>query len=250
VRAWVPGWKIDDMGKEHPPHEPHRADIGVLLNKLRAAVLGANDGIVSTAGLVVGVAAAAPTNTPAILTAGVAGVLSGAVSMAVGEYVSVSTQHDTEKALIAKEKAELRHAPEAEFAELVGLYEEMGLKPETAHQVATELTHLDPLATHLRVELGIDSDELVSPWQAAFASAIAFTLGAVLPVLAVVLAPPSTRIPVTFAVVILALALTGLSSAKLGGAPISRAILRVVLGGAIGMAVTYVVGGLLGASIE
>lgn len=237
------------MIKEHPAHEPHHADIGGLLNRLRAAVLGANDGILSTAGLVVGVAAAAPTNTPAILTAGVAGVLSGAVSMAVGEYVSVSTQRDTEKALIAKEKAELHHAPEAEFAELVGLYEELGLTPTTARQVAIELSEKDPLATHLRVELGIDSDELTSPWQAAGASAIAFTLGAVLPVLAVVLAPPSIRIPMTFGVVVLALALTGLTSAKLGGAPISRAILRVVIGGVIGMGITYWVGGLLGANV-
>lgn len=235
------------MTKEHPPHEPHHGAIGGLLNRLRAAVLGANDGILSTAGLVVGVAAAAPTNTPAILTAGVAGVLSGAVSMAVGEYVSVSTQRDTEKALIAKERAELHHTPEAEFAELVGLYQKLGLEPGTARQVATELTEKDALATHLRVELGIDSDELTSPWQAAGASAVAFTLGAVLPVLAAVLTPASIRIPVTFAVVLLALALTGFTSARLGGAPISRAILRVVLGGVIGMGVTYVVGALLGA---
>ncbi|MDO5499285.1 MAG: VIT family protein [Propionibacteriaceae bacterium] len=236
------------MSKEHPPHEPHHSDVGGLLNRLRAAVLGANDGIVSTAGLVVGVAAAAPANTAAILTAGIAGLLSGAVSMAVGEYVSVSTQRDTERALIAKEQAELRHAPEAEFRELVGLYEDLGLTPATAHQVATELTAKDPLATHLRVELGIDAEELTSPWQAAFASAIAFTLGALLPVLAVVLAPAAIRIPVTFMVVIFALALTGFSSARLGGAPVSRAILRVVIGGALGMAVTYVVGGLLGAN--
>ncbi|MDO5682699.1 MAG: VIT family protein [Propionibacteriaceae bacterium] len=235
--------------KEHPAQEPHHPKVGGLLNKLRAAVLGANDGIVSTAGLVVGVAAASPGNTPAILTAGTAGILSGAVSMAVGEYVSVSTQRDTEKALIAKERAELDHSPEAEFRELVGLYEGMGLAPETAHQVATELSAHDPLATHLRVELGIDAEELTSPWAAALASAVAFTLGAVLPVLAVVLAPEAIRIPVTFGVVVIALALTGFSSAKLGGASISRAILRVIIGGVIGMAVTYIVGGLLGANL-
>lgn len=235
------------MIKEHPANEPHDTDVGGLLNRLRAAVLGANDGILSTAGLVVGVAAAAPANTPAILTAGVAGVLSGAVSMAVGEYVSVSTQRDTQKALIAKERAELRHRPEAEFAELIGLYEDLGLQPATARQVAIELTAKDPLESHLRAELGIDSEELTSPWQAAFVSAIAFTLGGVLPVLAVVLAPPSIRIPLTFAVVVLALAVTGLTSARLGGAPVSRAILRVVIGGVIGMGVTYVAGDLLGA---
>lgn len=237
------------MTETQHPHEPHAGGIANLLNRLRAAVLGANDGIVSTAGLVVGVTAAAPTNTAAILTAGVAGVLSGAVSMAVGEYVSVSTQRDTEKALIAKEKKELHHEPEEEFAELVGLYEGMGLTPETAHQVAVELTEHDALGTHLRVELGIDKEELTSPWQAAFASAVAFFLGAVLPVLAAVLAPPAIRIPVTFAVVLVALVLTGFSSAKLGGAPIGRAVLRVVIGGTIGMVVTYIAGMLLGGGI-
>lgn len=237
------------MTTEHPAHEPHDAEVGSQLNRLRAGVLGANDGIVSTAGLVVGVAAAAPINTPMILTAGVAGVVSGAVSMAVGEYVSVSTQRDTQKALINKERAELHHAPEAEFAELVGLYEALGLTRDTAYQVATELTDKNPLTTHLRVELGIDADELTSPWQAAFASAIAFTLGAVLPVLAAVVAPEWIRIPVTFAVVLIALALTGFTSARLGGATISRAVFRVVAGGAIGMLVTYVVGVLLGANV-
>lgn len=234
------------MPQSHHHPEPHAGRIGNLLNRLRAAVLGANDGIVSTAGLVVGVTAAAPSNTPAIMTAGVAGVLSGAVSMAVGEYVSVSTQRDTEKALIAKEKTELHHAPEAEFAELVGLYEGMGLSPGTAHQVAKELTDHDALGTHLRVELGIDAEELTSPWQAAFASAIAFFLGAILPVIAALLAPPDLRIGVTFAVVLAALALTGFASAKLGGAPIGRAIMRVLIGGAIGMIVTFVAGLLLG----
>lgn len=234
------------MTEAQHPAEPHHSSVGNLLNRLRAAVLGANDGIVSTAGLVVGVTAAAPANTPAILTAGVAGLLSGAVSMGVGEYVSVSTQRDTERALIHKEKTELQHQPEEEFAELVGLYRGLGLAPETAHQVATELTAKDPLATHLRVELGIDAEELTSPWQAAISSAVAFTLGAVLPVLAVLLAPPAMRIPVTFAVVVLALALTGFTSAKLGGAPIGRAIARVVIGGAIGMGITYAAGVLLG----
>lgn len=236
------------MSKGHHG-EPHGSDIGNKLNRLRAGVLGANDGIVSTAGLVVGVTAAAPANTAAILTAGVAGLLSGAVSMAVGEYVSVSTQRDTEKALIHIERRELREDPESEFAELVHLYERQGLSPATAHQVATELTEHDALATHLSMELGIDSEELTSPWQAAFASAGAFFVGAVLPVIAVLVTPnPAWRIPVTFAVVILALALTGWTSSRLGGAKPGRAVARIVIGGALGMVVTWVVGALLGVS--
>lgn len=234
-----------------PSHaEPHGPDVGNKLNRLRAGVLGANDGIVSTAGLVVGVTAAAPANTAAILTAGVAGLLAGAVSMAVGEYVSVSTQRDTERALISKEQRELHEDPDSEFAELIHLYERQGLHPATARQVATELTEHDALGTHLSLELGIDGEELTSPWQAAAASAVAFTVGAALPVLAVLLTPePLWRIPVTFAVVVLALVLTGWSSARLGGAPPRTAIIRIVIGGALAMLVTWAAGALLGISI-
>lgn len=247
------------MNHSHPadshgagPHgaEPHGADLGNQLNRLRAGVLGANDGIVSTAGLVVGVTAAAPANTAAIMTAGVAGLLSGAVSMAVGEYVSVSAQRDSERAMISKEEQELEDDPESEFHELIHLLRRQGLKPATARVVAKELTEHDALGTHLNLELGIDSEELTSPWQAAAASFLAFTVGALLPLLAVLLTPePAARIPVTFAVVILTLALTGWTSARLGGAHPRRAIARIVIGGALGMLVTWIAGALLGGTV-
>nr|WP_239029357.1 VIT family protein [Pseudonocardia acidicola] len=228
-----------------PTVEPHAAAVSSRLNWLRAGVLGANDGIVSAAGLVVGVAAATPELGP-ILTAGVAGLVAGAVSMAMGEYVSVSTQRDTERALLAKERRELEEAPEAELAELAAMYEAKGLRPETARTVAEELTEHDAFAAHVDIELGIDPDELTNPWHAAIASAIAFTLGALLPLIAILLPPVSARIPVTFAAVLVALALTGTISARLGGAGKRRAVRRVVLGGAVAMAVTFAVGQFIG----
>lgn len=231
-------------------YEPHAGHSAGKLNWLRAGVLGANDGIVSTAGLVVGVAAVDPTNTPAILTAGVAGLASGAVSMALGEYVSVSTQRDAERALIAQERAELTHMPESEHDELIGLYLRKGLTEPTARAVATELTAHDALAAHLDIELGIDPEELTSPWQAAGSSAVSFTLGALLPVAAILLTPAGpARIPVAFAVVLMALAITGLVSARLGGAPVRTAITRVLVGGALAMTVTWAIGHLLGVQV-
>ncbi|MDG3016487.1 VIT family protein [Speluncibacter jeojiensis] len=228
--------------------EPHTmGSLGAKLNWLRAGVLGANDGIVSTAGLVVGVAAATSARGP-ILTAGIAGLVAGAVSMALGEYVSVSTQRDTERALLAKESRELTEAPEAELEELAGLYRAKGLGDETARQVATELTAHDAFAAHAEVELGIDPSELTNPWHAAVSSAISFTVGAALPLLAILLPPADARIPVTFAVVLLALALTGSISARLGGANPRRAVLRVVFGGAVAMVVTFAIGALVGAT--
>ncbi|MGX1778945.1 VIT1/CCC1 transporter family protein [Nocardia brasiliensis] len=223
------------------PHEPHAEGLASKLNWLRAGVLGANDGIVSTAGLVVGVAAAT-TSTGAIFTAGIAGLSAGAISMAVGEYVSVSTQRDSERALLAKEQRELREEPEYELAELAGIYEAKGLSPETARQVAAELTAHDAFTAHAEVELGLDPTELTNPWHAALSSAVSFTVGALLPLLAILLPPVSVRIPVTFAAVIVALALTGSVSARLGGSAPGRAVLRVVLGGALAMAVTYGIG--------
>ncbi|WP_280430233.1 VIT1/CCC1 transporter family protein [Nocardia brasiliensis] len=223
------------------PHEPHAEGLASKLNWLRAGVLGANDGIVSTAGLVVGVAAAT-TGTGAIFTAGIAGLSAGAISMAVGEYVSVSTQRDSERALLAKEQRELREEPEYELAELAGIYEAKGLSPETARQVAAELTAHDAFTAHAEVELGLDPTELTNPWHAALSSAVSFTVGALLPLLAILLPPVSVRIPVTFAAVIVALALTGSVSACLGGSAPGRAVLRVVLGGALAMAVTYGIG--------
>ena len=157
--------------------EPHSESVGNRLNSLRAAVLGANDGIVSVAGLVMGVAGAT-TDRQTILVAGVAGLVAGALSMAVGEYVSVSTQRDTERALIRKETRELAEEPEEELAELADLYRRKGLPDELARQVASELTEKDALRAHLDIELGIDPDELTSPWRAAWASILAFTIGA------------------------------------------------------------------------
>lgn len=209
----------DALERERSVHgtDPHH-DVGDRLNWLRAGVLGANDGIVSTAGLVVGVAAVDPTDTHAIFSAGIAGLLAGAVSMALGEYVSVSTQRDTEKALIHKESRELAETPAAEFEELKGIYRDMGLSEKTAEAVASELTAADPLKAHLRAELGIDAEELTNPVVAAVASAIAFSIGALLPMLAILLTPGgSARIPVTFVTVLVALALTGWVSARLVG---------------------------------
>ena len=175
-----------------PPHtdEPHSGGLAARLNWLRAGVLGANDGIVSTAGLVVGVAAATTARSP-IVTAGIAGLAAGAVAMALGEYVSVSSQRDTERALLAKERTELEQHPHRELAELAGIYQAQGLSKATANQVARELTAHDAYAAHVHAELGIDPSELTNPWHAAGASAASFTLGALLPVLAILL--PAAR---------------------------------------------------------
>ena len=233
------------MTSETHPAEPHVGAINTKLNWLRAGVLGANDGIVSVAGIVIGVAAATLARGP-IFTAGLAGLVAGALSMALGEYVSVSTQRDTEQALLAKERRELVEEPEAELQELIGLYEYKGLSPETARQVALELTEHDAFAAHIDIELGIDPDELTNPWHAAISSAISFTVGAVLPLLAILLPPPSTRIPITFVAVLLALGITGWISARLGGADPVRATKRVLIGGALAMAVTFAIGHLFG----
>jgi VIT1/CCC1 family predicted Fe2+/Mn2+ transporter len=179
----------------HHPGEPHGGGLGARLNRLRAGVLGANDGIVSVAGLVVGVAGVTTERGP-LFTAGIAGLVAGAVSMALGEYVSVSSQRDSERAQLDTEERELREEPERELAELAALYEAKGLRPETARTVAVELTERDALAAHLDVELSIDPDNLTNPWQAAGASALAFVLGAVLPLLAILLPPPACREPV------------------------------------------------------
>ncbi len=226
--------------------DPHvTSDSSSKLNWLRAAVLGANDGIVSVASIVVGVAGAS--DTPSfILTAGVAGLVAGALSMAVGEYVSVSTQRDTERALLEKERWELENQPEEELSELAALYEKKGLSHETAHLVAEELTAHDAFAAHVDAELGIDPDELTNPWHAALASAISFFSGAIIPLVAILLPPHDLRIPVTFISVLVALAITGSLSAHVGGARKTRATIRVVLGGAIAMAVTYGIGKLFG----
>ncbi|MEU7110032.1 VIT family protein [Streptomyces sp. NPDC046182] len=231
-----------------PAHdEAHGGGLGTRLNWLRAAVLGADDGIVSTAGLVVGVAGATESRS-ALLTAGLAGLLAGSLSMAAGEYVSVSTQRDSEKAALAQERRELREEPEAELVELTELLAARGLTPAVAREAAEQLTARDALRAHARVELGIDPDRLTNPWHAAAASFLAFTAGALLPLLAIVLPPASTRLWITVLSVLAALALTGWWSARLGAAPPRRAVLRTMGGGALAMAVTYAVGSLLGAA--
>ena len=221
--------------------EPHADGLAGRLNRLRAAVLGANDGIVSEAGLVVGVAGAT-TDQTALLVAGLAGLVAGAVSMALGEYVSVSSQRDVESALVDKERRELAETPEQELAELAAIYRGKGLQAATADQVARELTEHDALAAHLEAELHLDQDDLVSPSQAALASALAFVLGAALPLLAILFTPIAWRVPVTVLAVLAALALTGATSARLAGGDPRRAVLRIVLGGAAGLAATYGIG--------
>jgi VIT1/CCC1 family predicted Fe2+/Mn2+ transporter len=225
--------------------EPHKDSTGSTLNWLRAAVLGANDGIVSVSSIVVGVAGAT-SSAGFILTAGIAGLTAGALSMAVGEYVSVSTQRDTERALLAKERYELEHEPEAELAELTGLYEKKGLSPATARIVAQELTAHDVFAAHVDAELHIDPNDLTNPWAAAFASAASFTIGGIVPLLAIILPPASLRVAVTFVAVLAALVITGILSAYAGGANKTTATVRVVLGGIIAMAITYGIGRFFG----
>lgn len=229
--------------------EPHAGSTAGRLNWLRAGVLGANDGIVSVAGIVVGVAGATPARGP-IFTAGIAGLVAGAVSMSLGEYVSVSSQRDSERAQLQQEKHELDTAPDRELAELTAIYQAKGLSAATAQTVAKELTAHDPLRAHLDAELHLDPDDLTRPGQAAAASAVAFTVGSVLPLVAVLLPPTAVRVPVTVIVVLLALALTGVISARLGGAPARRAVTRVLIGGALGLGLTYGIGHLLGTAVS
>jgi vacuolar iron transporter family protein len=236
-------------GQPTHPGEPHAGGIAGRLNWLRAAVLGANDGIVSVAGIVIGVAGATSSRGP-IFTAGLAGLVAGAVSMALGEYVSVSSQRDSEHAQIAQEKRELAVTPEAELTELTALYEAKGLSRATARIVAVELTARDPLAAHLDAELHLDPADIPSPVQAACASALSFTSGALLPMLAILLPPAAWRVPVAFAAVLVALALAGALSARLGGSDVRRAIVRVVVGGALGLAFTYGIGHLFGTAVH
>ena len=236
------------MSDSSHPAEPHVGSVSLKLNWLRASVLGANDGIVSTAGIVVGVAAATVERGP-ILTAGIAGLAAGAVSMALGEYVSVSTQRDTERALLGKERRELRDDPVAELDELKQIYRRKGLSEATAETVAKELTDHDAFSAHAEAELGIDPTELTNPWQAAISSALSFTVGALLPLIAILLPPANIRIMVTVIAVLIALVVTGAVSAALGGAPKSRAVVRNVIGGGLALAITYAIGHLVGAAI-
>jgi VIT1/CCC1 family predicted Fe2+/Mn2+ transporter len=238
----------DDMVRAADPGEPHTGASEGRLNWLRAGVLGANDGIVSVAGIVVGVAGATTSRGP-VFTAGLAGLVAGAVSMSLGEYVSVSSQRDSETTLLAQERRELAETPGPEFNELTALYQAKGLSEQTARQVAAELTAHDALAAHLDAELHINPDDLANPVQAAAASAASFTIGALLPLIAILLPPAAWRVPVTIIVVLIALGIAGAVSARIGGSNPRRAVVRVVIGGAIGLAFTYGVGHLFGTAI-
>lgn len=221
--------------------EKRSTDIENRLNVLRAGVLGANDGIISTAGLVIGVASAT-TNLMTILIAGLAGLLAGALSMAGGEYSSVSTQKDVEKAEVEKEKKLLDSDYDGEKAALTYYYEEKGLSSDLASQVATELMKEDALAARVQAKLNITLGEYVNPWNAAFSSIISFSCGAIIPLLFILFLPQEFKIVGTFAAVSLALALTGFVSAALGGAPRLKAVIRNVIVGILTMAVTYGLG--------
>ncbi|HQS11309.1 MAG: hypothetical protein B7Y12_10280 [Rhizobiales bacterium 24-66-13] len=212
---------------------------------LRAAVLGANDGIVSTASLIVGVASASATHSD-ILVAGVAGLVAGAMSMAAGEYVSVSSQSDTEKADLARETAELKADPIAERHELASIYIHRGLEPALAHQVAAQLMARDPLEAHARDELGISEFTTARPIQAALTSAASFAVGAILPLLMAVVTPATLQVPVVAGASLVFLAVLGAIAAKAGGAEVVRATARVTFWGAIAMAATAGIGALFG----
>jgi VIT1/CCC1 family predicted Fe2+/Mn2+ transporter len=230
-----------------PPRHGERHRI-TRIGWLRAAVLGANDGIVSTASLVAGVVAARATHAD-VLVAGVAGMVAGAMSMAAGEYVSVSSQADTERADLARERGELAADPEFERAELTGIYVERGLDPALARQVAEQLMAHDALAVHARDELGISETSGARPVQAAIASAAAFAAGAALPLLTVVLAPERLLLPLVVGTSLVFLVLLGTLAARAGGSPVAIAAARVAFWGALAMALTSVVGRLFGTTV-
>jgi VIT1/CCC1 family predicted Fe2+/Mn2+ transporter len=225
--------------------EQHRSE---RIGWLRAAVLGANDGIVSTASLVVGVAAA-EANPQQVLVAGVAGLVAGALSMAAGEYVSVSSQADTERADIKREKGELATQPQAEEDELTGIYARRGLEPELARTVARQLMARDALGAHARDELGLTEELAARPLQAALASAATFAVGAGVPVLTILLAPASRLSLVVSIVSLICLAALGAIAARAGGAPAVTGTARVAFWGALAMAITAAIGRLFGTAV-
>lgn len=225
--------------------EVHR---GGRIGWLRASVLGANDGLISTSSLVVGVASAEP-SPGAVLVAAVAGLVAGALSMAAGEYVSVSSQADTEGADLARERDELATSPEAERAELAGIYRSRGLSEDLANQVADQLTAHDALGAHARDELGLHELTRARPIQAALASAGSFAVGAAPPALLVALLPPETLTPAVVGATVMLLLILGAVAARLGGAPQMRGALRVAFWGAVAMVCTAAVGRLFGAVV-
>jgi vacuolar iron transporter family protein len=233
-----------EIGTDEEPqhwHDDVDDDVSGRLNWLRAGVLGANDGIVSTAGVVMGVAGATD-DSGAILIAGIAALTAGALSMGAGEYVSVSTQRDSERSILAMEKLELDQMPRTEQEELARMYREKGLSPETADKVAEELTAHDALEAHADIEFGIDPDALANPWHAALASMVAFTVGALLPLLVVAFVPDPARVVTTVVTVAVALAGAGAVSARLGYSPPLPAVARNVGGGLLAMGITYLIG--------
>ena len=242
ARAGAPSSNVPSKVKHAEHHRTHR------IGWLRAAVLGANDGIVSTASLIVGVAAA-DSGRANVLVAGIAGLVAGAMSMAAGEYVSVSSQADTERAELDRERAELANDGEYEQAELAAIYVERGLDAELASQVATQLMAKDALGAHARDELGISAILSARPVQAALASAASFAVGAALPLLLVLLVPASALVWAVSGSSLIFLAILGSLAAVAGGAPIWAAALRVTFWGALAMALTAGVGSLFGASL-
>ena len=240
-----------EIGTDDEPqhwHEDLDDDVSGRLNWLRAGVLGANDGIVSTAGVVMGVAGATD-DSGTILIAGIAALTAGALSMGAGEYVSVSTQRDSERSILAMEEIELDQMPRTEQSELARMYRDKGLSKETAEKVAEELTAQDALRAHADIEFGIDPDALANPWHAALASMVAFTVGALLPLLVVAFVPGAARIVTTVLTVAGALAVAGAVSARLGYSPKLPAVVRNVAGGLLAMGVTYLIGMLAGAQL-
>jgi vacuolar iron transporter family protein len=232
-------------GLHHAVAERH---VGGRAGWLRAAVLGANDGLISTASLIVGVAAAHSARS-VILVAGIAGLTAGSLSMAAGEYVSVSSQRDAERADLDRERAELVAAPDAELAELTRIYQRRGLSADLALQVAVELSQQDRLTVHAHDELGIDVDALARPVQASAVSAISFLLGAILPIIVVALAPASARVASTMAVTLVGLVVLGSVGARLGGAPQRPAAIRVLVGGTLALVISLAIGRLTGSFV-
>jgi VIT1/CCC1 family predicted Fe2+/Mn2+ transporter len=227
---------------------PESGRILGTLNWLRAGVLGANDGIVSTAAIIFGVAGASATHATVML-AGIAAVAAGAMSMAVGEYVSVSTQRDLEDAALARERADLARDPAGELATLAQLFEQRGVGAELAAEVAKAMSDKDALAVHARAELGIDPDNVTNPWAAAAASMLSFIVGGAIPIAAMLLSPQTVEIAVAGVAVLIAMALTGFISARLGRTPVLRSVVRNVGGGVLAIAITYGVGKIAGTQI-
>jgi len=231
------------------PDAPQQvASTASKLNWLRAGVLGANDGVVSTSSIIFGVAGASAGHATIVL-AGIAAIAAGAMSMAAGEYVSVSSQRDLEEAELATERKEIASDPAGELAELVRLLEGRGIDHQLAAEVAVQLTERDALSAHARLEIGIDPEAVSNPWTAALASMAAFTVGGLIPLLATVLVPGATSILIAGVAVLLALTMTGWISAQLGGARRLPAIARNVVGGVLAMAVTYGIGRIAGTQI-